>query len=269
MTTKTQLDEKFDIVVSRPLANRMARGFHKLGFSADAVSMVAAVFGVSAGVAMTGSGMWPMIGGFLLLAMVVIDCADGAVARMNPPSDRPWRGRMFDGIADLTTLLSVHIGMVIALSNASFTVGGYTFGGFEAFLLGVAGFLSFSWKSSVLDDIKQRLKPGSCDRDIDTSRYRDQKKSLFEKFLFFLWVWYVHNSEKLTGPGRPGGYDLFRQVALIGPSHHLVALAICAMLLPFAPTIFVTYVLLTAGPGNLYLWYVLARARREHAGAEA
>lgn len=268
-TTKMQLDEKFDIVVSRPVANRMAKGFFKLGVSADQVSMVAAAFGISAGVAMTGSGLWPMIGGLLLIAMVVIDCADGAVARMNPPSDRPWRGRMFDGIADLGTLLSVHIGMVVALSKASISLGSYTLGGFEAVLLGVVAFVSLSWKSSVLDDIKQRLKPGSVDRDIDTDKYRAQKKSPFEKFLFFLWVWYVHNSEKLTGPGRPGGYDLFRQVALMGPSHHLVGLAICAMLLPVAPTIFITYVVLTAGPGNLYLWYVLARARREHAGVEA
>ncbi|TNF30395.1 MAG: CDP-alcohol phosphatidyltransferase family protein [Deltaproteobacteria bacterium] len=264
-----QLDERFDIMVSRPIANRMARGFFKLGFNADMVSMIAAACGVGAGIAMTGSGLWPVIGGALLIAMVIVDCADGAVARMHPPSDRPWRGRMFDGIADLATLLSVHIGMVIALSNASFTLGGYTFGGLEAVLIGVAGFISFTWKSSVVDDIKQRLKGNSCDRDVDTEKYAAQKKSLFEKFLFFLWVWYVKNSEKLTGPGRPGGYELFRQVALVGPSHHLVALAISAMLLPLAPTIFISYVLLTAGPGNLYLWYVLSRARREHAGAEA
>lgn len=266
-TTKMVLDEKFDVVVSRPAAGWLAKGFHRLGFSADQVSLVAMAFGVSAGVAMTGGGLWPALGGLLLIGMVIIDCADGAVARMNPPSDKPWRGRMFDGIADLGTILSVHIGMVIALSNAHIAVAGYTLGLFEIILIAVAGFLSFSWKSSVLDDVKQRLRPASVDRDLE--RYRDQDKTPFERFLYWLLVSYVRSSERLTGPGRPGGYELFRHVAVIGPSHHLVAVAAAALLAPLAPTVFLTYFLLTIGPGNLYLWYVLSRARRDHAQAEA
>lgn len=255
-----QLDERFDIAVSRPLANRMARTFHGWGFSADQVSLVALLSGVLAGICMTGPSAWPMLGALLLVTMVVIDCVDGAVARLNPPSDRPWRGRMIDGFADLGTLLSVHIAMVIVLTQRGITIGGYTLGGVEIFAIGVLGFVSFTWKSSVLDDIKQRLKPASCDRRIE--EYRRQKKNLFEKFLFFFFVWYVKNCEKLTGQGRPGGYDTFRQVALIGPSHHHVAIALCALVAPVAPSIYLTYFLLTIGPGNLYLWFVLARARR-------
>ncbi|MCA9514039.1 MAG: CDP-alcohol phosphatidyltransferase family protein [Myxococcales bacterium] len=264
--TQMQLDERFDILVSRPLAGRMARTFHGWGFSADQVSMVAMLSGVLAGVCMTGPSAWPVLGALLLVTMVVVDCADGAVARLNPPSDRPWRGRMIDGFADLGTLLSVHIAMVIVLAQRGITIGGYTLGGFEIFLIGVAGFLSFTWKSSVLDDMKQRLKPSSCDHRIE--EYRSQKKNLFEKFLFFFFVWYVKNSEKLTGPGRPGGYETFRQVAVTGPTHHLVAIALCALVAPIAPSVYLTYFLLTIGPGNLYLWFILARARR-HAADEA
>ena len=261
------LDEKFDVLVSRPVANRLARLLYRMGLSADQTSMIAAALGVSAGVLITGPGLWPMLGGLLLVGMVIADCADGAVARLGPPSDRPWRGRIFDGIADLSTVLAVHIGMAVALSHANIVVGGYALGKLEIIALAVAGFFSFSWKSSVLDDVKQRLKPASVDRDLE--KYRDQKKSLFERFVFWLLVWYVKNSEKLTGAGRPGGYDLFRHVALIGPTHHLVAIAVAAALAPLAPTVFLSYFLLTIGPGNLYLWYILARARRDHAEAEA
>jgi len=261
------LDEKFDVLVSRPIANRLARVLYRAGLSADQTSMIAAACGVSAGVLMTGPGFWPLLGGLLLVAMVVVDCADGAVARLGPPSDRPWRGRIFDGIADLSTVIAVHVGMAIALSNANLSFGGYTVGKLEILLLTVAGFFSFSWKSSVLDDVKQRLKPNSVDRDLE--QYRDQKKSLFERFVYWMLVWYVKNSEKLTGAGRPGGYDLFRHVAIVGPTHHLVAIAVAAALLPLAPTVFLSYFLLTIGPGNLYLWYILSRARRDHAEAEA
>ncbi len=255
------LDERFDASLSRPIAKRMARHLFRWGYTADQVSILAAGFGVMSGVCFTGGGLWPVVGGILLLAMVVTDCADGEVARLSPPSDKPWRGRMLDGVADLATVLSVHIAMVIVLARSGIVIGGHALGLFEILLLAVAGFASFSWKSSVVDDIKQRLKNTSVDRDL--AKYKDQDKTFFEKFLYYLLVNYVQTAEKLTGQGRPGGYDTFRMVAAIGPSHHLVAIAIAGMLTPIAPTVFLTYFLLTIGPGNLFLWAVLARARRQ------
>jgi len=254
------LDERFDASLSRPIAKWMARHLFKLGYTADQVSMLAAGFGVSGGLCFTGGGLWPVLGGLLLLAMVVTDCADGEVARLSPPSDRPWRGRMLDGVADLATVLSVHVAMVIVLMRSGIVIGGHALGPFEILLLAVAGFVSFSWKSSVVDDIKQRLKPVSVDRELD--KYRDQRKSFGEKILWCMLTNYVRIAEHLTGHGRPGGYEAFRQVAVVGPSHHLVAIALFAMLTPLAPTMFLTYFLLTIGPGNLYVWAVLVRARR-------
>lgn len=257
------LDERFDASLSRPIAKWMARHLYRAGYTADQVSMLGAGFGVSAGLCFTGGGLWPLFGGLLLLAMVVTDCADGEVARLSPPSDKPWRGRMLDGFADLATVLAVHIAMVIVLSRSGIVIGGHALGTFEAMLLAVAGFASFSWKSSVVDDIKQRLKKVSVDRDID--KYRDQRKTFIERILWWFFVNYVRTAERMTGQGRPGGYDTFRLVAAIGPSHHLVAIALAGMLSPLAPTVFLTYFLLTIGPGNLYLWAVLARARRAEA----
>lgn len=257
------LDERFDASLSRPIARWMARHLHRWGYTADQVSILGAGFGVSAGLCFTGSGLWPVLGGLLLLAMVVTDCADGEVARISPPSDKPWRGRMLDGFADLSTVISVHVAMVIVLSRSGIVIGGHAFGTFEALLLAVAGFVSFSWKSSVVDDIKQRLKKASVDRDI--MKYKDQDKTFIERILWWSFVNYVRTAERLTGHGRPGGYDTFRLVAVVGPSHHLVAIALAGMLSPLAPNLFLTYFLLTIGPGNLYLWAVLARARRAEA----
>lgn len=260
---KQVLDERFDVAVSRPTARWMAKYFHRFGYSADQVSLIAMGCGVLAGVLFTSSGLWPMLGGLLLIAMVVIDCADGEVARLSPPSDKPWRGRMFDGIADLGTVLSVHIAMVIVLANAHIDIGGHILTPFECLVLVVLGFASFSWKSSVVDDVKQRLKPVSVDRDL--AQYAHQKKTLFERLLYSMLVNYVKTAARMTGNGRPGGYDVFRQVAIVGPTHHLVAMAVAGMLTPFAPTIFLTYLMITIGPGNLYLWAVLSRARRSEA----
>lgn len=254
------LDERFDASLSRPLAKRMARHLFRWGFSADQVSMLAAFFGVLAGVCFTGGGLWPALGGLLLFAMVVTDCADGEVARLSPPSDKPWRGRMLDGFADLATVLSVHVAMAIVLARSGIVIGGHTLGLLEVLLLTAAGFFSFSWKSSVVDDIKQRLKPHSVDRDL--AAYAEQDKTLFERVLYWALVNYVRTAARVTGQGRPGGYETFRLVAMVGPSHHLVAIALAGLLTPLAPTVFLTYLLLTIGPGNLFLWAVLHRARR-------
>jgi len=259
---KLVLDERFDVAVSRPTARWMAKYFYRAGFSADQVSLVALGCGVLGGVLFTSSGLWPVLGGLLLIGMVIVDCADGEVARLGPPSEKPWRGRMFDGFADLGTVLSVHIAMVIVLSQAHIDIGGHILTPFECFLLVVLGFASFSWKSSVVDDVKQRLKPVSVDKDL--SKYADQDKTAFERLLYFFLVRYVQTAARMTGRGRPGGYDVFRQVAVVGPSHHLVAIAVAGMLTPLVPTMFLTYLMLTIGPGNLYLWAVLARARRDH-----
>ena len=254
------LDERFDASVSRPVAKWMARPLYRWGFSADQVSLMALGFGVTAGLCLASPGLWPMIGGLLLIAMVVTDCADGEVARLGPPSDKPWRGRMFDGFADLGTVLSVHIGMIIALSHSGFQIGSHTVSVFEYIAIAVVGFASFSWKSSVLDDVKQRLKPRSVDNEL--ARYADQEKTWFERILYAALVRYVQTAARLSGHGRPGGYPVFRQVAHVGPSHHLVAIAIAGMLMPVSPAIYLAYFALTIIPGNLYLWTVLHRARR-------
>lgn len=255
-----QLDEGFDRLVSRPVARASAPVLRRLGFTADQISMIALAFGLGAGVCLASGGLWPVLGGLLLIAMVITDCADGEVARLSPPSDKPWWGRILDGMADLGTIIAVHAGMLVAMSQQGLIIGGHQVSVYELAGLTVLGIFSLSWKSSVLDDVKQRLRPGSVDGDL--ARYRDQDKSFIENIFYKLLVFYVANAEKLTGQGRPGGEHVFRAVAHVGPTHHLVAIAIAGMLYPIAPNAFLTYLFLTIVPGNLYLWTLLYRERR-------
>lgn len=254
------LDEGFDTHVSRPVARWIARPFHAAGFTADQVSLIALASGLGAGFAMGSDGFWPILGGVLLIAMVILDCADGEVARLYPPSDKPWRGRIYDGMADLGTVIAVHVGMLVALVREGINVSGHRVSGWELALLVIAGFISFSWKSSVLDDVKQRLRPNSVDRDL--GRWADQPKTMIENMLYRLLVFYVAQAERLTGHGRPGGEHVFRLVAHVGPTHHLIAIALAGLAEPFLPNAYLTYFIATIVPGNLYLWLVLHRERR-------
>jgi phosphatidylglycerophosphate synthase len=262
--THMVLDERFDQAISRKVGRFLAPRLHRMGVTADMISATAATLGVSGGVMITRGGLWPLVGGLLVFAMVVLDCTDGEVARLGPPSDRPWRGKMIDGYADLATLISAHVGMVIALSNTGLTVSGHVLAWWEIALIAVAAWFSFTWKSSVVDAVKARIV-GDCEHDL--AKYDAQEKTLLERFLYWSWVVYLRSCERVTGQGRPSGYHLYRQVALLGPTHHHMGVAVCAMVAPWSPTIFLAYFALTIGPGNLYVWYALGKARRQ--GAQA
>lgn len=257
------LDETFDEHISRPIAASLGRTFHRWGLSANQVSVVALVCGVSAGVCIAGTGLWPLLGGILLIAMVILDCADGYVARLQPPSDKPFVGRMIDGYADLGTILAVHVGMIVHLANAGLNVGGHQLSTLEIVILGVLGVASLTWTSSIVDDLKNRLKPHSADHDVD--KYADMEMTWFERFLFGSWKNYVASIKRFSGAHRPGGYDVFRAAQWVGPTHHLVGVAIAAMCVAWMPTAYFTYLLVAIVPANLFMVAILARARRVQA----
>src|SRR5689334_3327751 len=106
---KRDLDESFDALVCRPLGRLVARGFMRTTVTANQVSGMAAFCGAAAGAAFSLPYPFPSYGGILLFTMMVLDCADGEVARQRGGGS--WRGRVLDGLADLVTAASVHIGM--------------------------------------------------------------------------------------------------------------------------------------------------------------
>jgi hypothetical protein len=252
------LDEPFDHHVSRPAARWLAPRLHALGIGADAVSMAALGLGVTAGVCLGAGGRWPLLGGALLLGMIIGDCADGEVARLGPPPQNPWRGRMLDGFADLGTVVAVHVGMAVHVAH------GETWRGVAPTGLGAAGlfalaFMALVWKSSVLDDIKQRLTRTSSDAALP--RYLAQAEGRAERLLLWLFLQYTRQAARLAVDGRAASAETFRLVAWVGPTHHLAAIALAGLLTPLVPHAFALYALATLVPGNAWLSWVLLRVR--------
>jgi hypothetical protein len=253
------LDETFDAVVARPLARPLARFFRRRGWSADQVTLLAAACGVGSGVALAFSGLWPLVGAALLVTMVILDCVDGEVARLGGGSNKPWRGRMIDGYADLATLLAVHVGMAVHLYGVTLP-GSYQVGLIDVLLLTVLGMAGLTFCSSIVDDVKQRLKPGSVDYDLE--RFEAQVDGPLERFLFASYKSYVRNNERMCGDGHPGGYALYRQIRHTGPTTHLVAIAVAGCCVGWTPVAYTIYLLLSIIAGPLFLWFSLTRARR-------
>jgi phosphatidylglycerophosphate synthase len=94
-----EVEEPVDVWIHRPLAHVVARACFPLGISPNAITLLSIVAGVAAGVALVWDRV--LVGGVLLFASVVLDCADGQLARMRGTSSA--FGRMLDGTADLIT----------------------------------------------------------------------------------------------------------------------------------------------------------------------
>jgi phosphatidylglycerophosphate synthase len=101
-----EVEEPIDVWVHRPLAYVFARLCYHLPISPDLVTALSIAAGLSSAVSLVFEFPHHLqLGGALLFASAVLDCADGQLARMRGSSS--LFGRMLDGCADLFTVGAV------------------------------------------------------------------------------------------------------------------------------------------------------------------
>ena len=106
---------------NRQLAFFTAKFFYKLKRSPNFVTLISMLFGVTSGFLFaTGEHSYVMAGAVLLQLMIIFDCADGQLARMTGKSSR--FGKTLDGLADLTTHISIFYGVAFAVYIRSGTI---------------------------------------------------------------------------------------------------------------------------------------------------
>ncbi|MCA9421249.1 MAG: CDP-alcohol phosphatidyltransferase family protein, partial [Nitrospira sp.] len=82
-TLKGGLDGLVDRYVNRKCSGLLTRGFLRLGWSPNTITMVSMVVGlVAAALFVPGSWKLAILGGLILQLSVIIDCCDGEVARL-------------------------------------------------------------------------------------------------------------------------------------------------------------------------------------------
>lgn len=251
------LDETFDGLVCRPLGKLVARWFMRTTVTANQVSGMAAMCGLFAGCAYAAPWPFPAYGAVLMFTMMVLDCADGEVARQRGGGG--WRGRILDGMADLVTAIAIHLGMLVHLILAGTNVYGYELSGIELFFIALAAGLSMTWRCGVVDDIKQRLKVNSIDRALQD--HADEPKTLWDRFLYWTLKSYIDGIRKYSGKRRPGGYLAFRRAQVVGPTHHHLAMVLAGFLAQYSPHVaFLGFFFISVVPANLYMLGVLSLA---------
>ncbi len=261
---KLVLDESFDAGFCRPLARPIARAASKTPLTPNQLTLIATFFGVLGGALFALPGLWPAVGAAIYLGMMVLDCADGELARLRGGGS--WRGRVLDGIGDLTSATAIHVGMLVHLSLYPPDVMGTTLHPVVVFSIEVLVALSIVWSSMILDGVKQRLKPASIDRDV--ASYRAEVKGPVDRFLYWFLVNYVVKIDRAGGGEKYASYPLFRMVQWVGPTHHNLWAVIAGLAMPFLPHAYFAYFAFAIVPANLFLLLALRRARstfRQHA----
>ena len=109
-------DDPFESAVYGPPAMILARFFIRIGWSANAVTLLSLFFGVAGSFFFYPQNTALNLVGILLeLFAVILDCSDGQVARISNSSSQ--LGRFLDGFVDTANFFSVYIALAFRMMN--------------------------------------------------------------------------------------------------------------------------------------------------------
>lgn len=120
--TDRDVEEFVDLYVHRPLAFLFLKPFqHNLHFITPTHLTVASmvlggIAGFSCYLAARNGPHWLAIGGVCMIASVLLDCADGMLARFR--GEASWLGYMLDGFADHISGLAFWFGMCYGITSS-------------------------------------------------------------------------------------------------------------------------------------------------------
>lgn len=109
-----ETEEWINQYFNRPIAFLIARASQRLGLTPNSITLLSMVCGVLSGYFFSKlDSRTLIIGAVLLEMMILLDCADGQLARMSGRSSS--FGKTLDGLADFTTHLSIYYGLAYGL----------------------------------------------------------------------------------------------------------------------------------------------------------
>ncbi len=254
-------EEWIDAYVNRPLAAIIVKAVLHTPITPNGLTFIGMGIGSAAGVCFA-LGRMPMLclGAALLFVTMILDCADGQLARARGGGSRT--GRILDGVADYVVGISIHVGLALALIRltdvAPETVWGLT----------IAAMLSTGVQCFLLDHYKTRGQDNGAPDELQAAQEELARAGAWsDRILLPIYIWYTQTQRALAGIGRtwkevpehrePASPGLLRKLAFVGPSTHNLLILVAACTLWIAPY-FVAVIVL----GNFYLVWALGSSER-------
>ena len=277
-------EEMFDLLVTRPLAGRVVQVLIPTPVSANQVTAMGAVLGILAGILIAqgtaAAAGWAAAG---LLACMVLDCADGQLARARGGGSH--FGRLLDGASDYAVAIALHLGMWTQLANEGVLFRNHTLDGWGLFAwILLAGF-SMILHAGIFDYRKQwflahlRTEQSSHNSLDELKQEVKEFDNLFVKTFLAIYVFYCRFQKNLdkeataeTSPELLDNADrirfqrscegFLRAASFLGPTSHNVLILLAIVASPFFPQAFWWYILTAVVPMNLLFMTVVLWGRR-------
>jgi hypothetical protein len=242
--------------------------------------------GTAIGLGAIHSPWWASLGGLLLLVSIVLDCADGQLARIKGISSPV--GRILDGTMDAVAPLAVFHGM-------AFYLLGHGYSALHIWPIGLATGASLMWHASLYDAAKNvYLHANRPDFSLggntlltpeDMRRWQrefEEKGERWNALLMRVWANWTkpqlaqvrpwldaertpqNDAERATY--REQMFPVMRVVSWLGFGTHLFLFTMAAVFAPFDPRVIWIAWLIILVPMNIAcLWVLVVRPRRERA----
>lgn len=239
-----EVEELLDLIIYRPLAFLFVKCVCKSRLTPNNTTLIGIAFGMTAGFCFSlSSPLTNLIGSIFLLIYIVLDCADGMIARLK--NNGTFFGRILDGIADYTVGIAVYIGIGVSYMETSSTplvhLG-------MLLLVGMSNIMH----SISLDFYRTKYRDYAFNRDLTLSasiaefenereKLEALKGSYFSKFIIYVYIKYSKiqlNAYAKKGDKKKYDRDDYLKKnkrivnfwTYIGPSSSLTLIIISALL---------------------------------------
>jgi phosphatidylglycerophosphate synthase len=169
-----EVEELIDLYFYRPLAYVLVKAVYRTPITPNQITIFSIFVGIAAGFCFA-SGSRPAIvaGAALYVFSVVLDCADGQLARLKKNGTR--LGRLLDGTIDYFTGIAVYIGIAIGLKPEIWNSERW-------WLLMIAAAASNIFHSMAVDYYRTRfinfVQGGAVDGDEDYRSFKEELAGL-------------------------------------------------------------------------------------------
>lgn len=278
-----EVEELVDFYVNRRLAALVVQPLLNTNITPNQLTLASTIFGAAACVAFAdGSPRSMALGSISVLLAMVMDCADGQLARARGGGTRV--GRIFDGLADYINATFVHLGLLLFLYKASVSLLGQPAEGLVPFMVMAAAGASMILHAAFFDLQKGRFQmlTGICKPEMDPpdeveADLRAATNPVERVLLWGYWRYCVFQASlneakpalRRFAPGSPearrihGAYERnLRMWSFLGPTTHMAALGLAGAIAGLTPYAIWWYVVLVTVPVNIYMIGLLVWTRR-------
>jgi phosphatidylglycerophosphate synthase len=204
-----EVEEFVDLYFYRPLAYLLVRAIYRTSITPNQITLFSITIGLAAAFCFGNGPTTAVIGAVLYAASVVLDCADGQLARLKKNGTR--MGRVLDGVVDYIVGISAYFGIAVGLKPPAWPASRW-------WLLIVAAAASNIFHSLAIDYYRTRFLNVILDtthgEDEDSRSFADERAALraagrrpLKRWAIGIYLRYLDLQRKTAVPPGRNGAD--------------------------------------------------------------